>query len=454
MVVKKAWIPSRGTYSVGPTNEPFNPTAGDVSFSPVSPSQFDEKEDGQPMNNASELAKDNKPLESFLNVACMANLARIFQAEEQAGKWSARGEPTEIAIQVFAARFNWIYEKLTKGEKALWHEKAELPFDSTVKKMSVIFSRNISEQTMVFTKGAVERVLDACTTVIWDQDSTTPVAMTDHHRNEIIKNMGDLAELGLRVLALAQKPLNEEIETSDLDRDEIENDLCFLGLVGLYDPPRPETAGSIRSCRRAGITVHMVTGDHPGTAQAIAQQIGILPPHMEKVAADVSDAMVMTAGKFDSLSEDEIDALPTLPLVVARCAPQTKVRMIDALRRRGRFIAMTGDGVNDSPSLKHADVGIAMGQAGSDVAKDASDIVLMDDNFASILNAVEEGRRVFDNTQKFVLHLLSENIAQACTLLIGLAFKDLEGQSVFPLAPVELLWIITCTGSLPEISCL
>jgi magnesium-transporting ATPase (P-type) len=158
----------------------------------------------------------------------------------------------------------------------------------------------------------------------------------------------------------------------------------------------------------------------------------------------------MTAGEFDKLSDDQIDQLPQLPLVVARCAPNTKVRMIEALHRRKLFAAMTGDGVNDSPSLKRADVGIAMGQAGSDVAKDASDIVLTDDNFASIINAIEEGRRMFDNIQKFILHLLAENIAQACTLLIGLAFKDTRGLSVFPLAPVEILWVIMVTSGYVE----
>lgn len=159
--------------------------------------------------------------------------------------------------------------------------------------------------------------------------------------------------------------------------------------------------------------------------------------------------MVMTASAFDKLSDAEIDAMPVLPLVIARCAPSTKVRMVDALHRRKKFVAMTGDGVNDSPALKRADVGIGMGLAGSDVAKDASDIVLTDDNFASILNAVEEGRRTFDNIKKFVLHLLAENIAQACTLLIGLAFKDQTGLSVFPLAPVEILWIIMVTSGFP-----
>ena len=171
---------------------------------------------------------------------------------------------------------------------------------------------------------------------------------------------------------------------------------------------------------------------------------------MHELSKDVADTMVMTAAQFDALSDDQIDQLPVLPLVIARCAPNTKVRMIEALHRRKKFCAMTGDGVNDSPSLKRADVGIAMGQAGSDVAKDASDIILTDDNFASILAAIEEGRRTFDNIQKFVLHLLAQNISQALILLIGLIFKDGEDISVFPLAPVEIMWIIMITSGLPD----
>ncbi|KAJ5201657.1 ATPase P-type K/Mg/Cd/Cu/Zn/Na/Ca/Na/H-transporter [Penicillium cinerascens] len=453
MVVKKAWIPSRGTYSVGTSNEPFNPTNADVTFTPVPPLRFDDEKEGLAEENAESLVSGNRQLEDFLDVASMANLSHVYKSEE--GEWQARGEPTEIAIEVFASRFNWNRDRWTKGEGAVWHQKAEFPFDSTVKKMSVIFSKVTPQETrtMVFTKGAVERIIDSCTSVIWDEDSSTPIPMTDDHRDEILQNMEELAKLGLRVLALAHRPYTDQpkvLEDSDLEREDVEKDLCFLGLIGLYDPPRPETASSIQACYKAGVVVHMVTGDHPGTAKAIAQQVGILPADFSTVAADVADAMVMTASQFDKLTEDQIDALPTLPLVIARCAPQTKVRMIDALHRRGRFAAMTGDGVNDSPSLKHADVGIAMGLAGSDVAKDASDIILTDDNFASILNAVEEGRRIFDNIQKFVLHLLSENIAQACTLLIGLAFKDADNQSVFPLSPVEILWVIMITSGMPD----
>lgn len=171
---------------------------------------------------------------------------------------------------------------------------------------------------------------------------------------------------------------------------------------------------------------------------------------MTKFSKNATDAMVMTATQFDGLSDAQIDALPALPLVIARCAPDTKVRMIEALHRRKKFAAMTGDGVNDAPSLNRADVGIAMGQGGSDVAKDASDIVLSDDNFASILNAVEEGRRMFSNIQKFVLHLLAQNVAQALVLLIGLVFKDSTGFSVFPISPVEIMWIIMVTSSIPD----
>ena len=304
---------------------------------------------------------------------------------------------------------------------------------------------------MVFTKGAVERIIGSCHLIIWEKGSE-PVEMTEEHRDIILKNMEALAAQGLRVLALASKPHLGHGEKSgdEYDREVIESELIFRGLIGLYDPPRTESAQAVKQCHQAGISVHMLTGDHPGTAKAIAAQVGIVPSNPAAIAKDVADAIVMTASQFDKLSDEEIDRLPALPLVIARCAPSTKVRMIEALHRRGQFAAMTGDGVNDSPSLKRADVGIAMGQAGSDVAKDASDIVLTDDNFASILNAIEEGRRMFDNIQKFILHLLSENIAQACTLLIGLAFKDATGLSVFPLAPVEILWVIMITSGMPD----
>jgi Na+-exporting ATPase len=443
MVTKKVWIPARGTYSVSTSGDPVNPETGDLLHSTQSPSQVVEGQANDGVVAAHiDLLKDNVHLQDFLDVASLANLAHVHKSDDG---WKARGDPTEIAIQVFASRFDWNRQRFTSGSDPEWFQVAEFPFDSDVKKMSVIFKHKTSK-AMIFTKGAVERVLQSCTSVKWEKGDDLR-EMTDDYRRQVLENMEALASQGLRVLALANKEFLSSTDSSEEhNRASIEKDLTFQGLIGLYDPPRQESAGAVKECHEAGIAVHMLTGDHPGTARAIAAQVGILPSKMSSFAHNVVETMVMTASSFDKLTDDQIDALPTLPLVIARCSPSTKVRMIEALHRRKCFAAMTGDGVNDSPSLKRADVGIAMGQAGSDVAKDVSDIVLTDDNFASIINAIEEGRRMFDNIQKFVLHLLAENIAQACTLLIGLAFKDSSGLSVFPLAPVEILWVIMITS--------
>ncbi|KIW85125.1 potassium/sodium efflux P-type ATPase, fungal-type [Fonsecaea pedrosoi CBS 271.37] len=452
MVAKKCWIPARGTYTVSTSNEPFNPTTGELTYSEAAPAARSEvqPEDG-PITKPDELLENNDALKDFLLVASLCNIARVQLNNE--GVWVAIGDPTEIAIQVFASRFGFNRQRFLDPKQATVKEVSEYPFDSDVKRMSTVFEDLETKDQMVYTKGAVERVLDACTSIDWH--GTGVVDLTDEMKAAILENMEVLASQGLRVLALASRPYNPRSgrrasREGPPPRGDIERDLTFRGLIGLYDPPRPESADAVKSCHRAGVKVHMLTGDHPGTARAIAAQVGILPTDQSLFSHRTSQTMVMTAKEFDRLSDEELDELPALPLVVARCAPNTKVRMIQALRRRGAFMAMTGDGVNDSPSLKIADVGIAMGQGGSDVAKDASDIVLTDDNFASILNAVEEGRRMFDNIQKFILHLLAENIAQACTLLIGLAFKDDSGLSVFPLAPVQIMWVIMITSGMPD----
>lgn len=452
MVARNAWIPSLGTYTVEKSREPFNPTVGDIRFDSREPRHINFKKGGDEVGRVaapSKFLQDSfQSLQRFLRVGSLANLATVHEKENV---WHARGDPTEIAIQVFVSRFNWNRLNFTQGDEAAeWSEIAELPFDSDVKRMSVIFRENATGNKYAFTKGAVERVIGACTRYC-PRDDGVEVPMTEAFRSDVIRNMETFAGLGLRVLALAGRKFDGDIKKGDeIDRAEVEKDLIFRGLIGLYDPPRPESAPAVRQCHEAGISVHMLTGDHPATARAIAIEVGILPTHMERVSRDVADAMVMTATQFDGLSDDDVDRLPVLPLVIARCAPSTKVRMIEALHRRKKFCAMTGDGVNDSPSLRRSDVGIAMGQSGSDVAKDASDIVLTDDNFASIVAAIEEGRRIFDNIQKFVLHVLAENIAQAGTLLVGLAFKDDRGLSVFPLAPVEIVWIIMVTSGMPD----
>lgn len=444
MIAKKVWLPNVGTLEVQNSNEPYNPTEGDVRYAPYSPlhiKQTDEEIDFKkpypdPMPQS---------MHDWLMTATLANIATVNQnKDEELGElvWKAHGDATEIAIQVFTTRLDYARESLVDGYEHI----AEFPFDSSIKRMSAIY-KDKSGETKVYTKGAVERVLQLCTTWYGEgtDDSQELKKLTDVDKQTIEGNMTALSSQGLRVLAFAAKSIDGDCD----DREKVESNLIFQGLIGIYDPPREETAGSVKLCHRAGINVHMLTGDHPGTAKAIAQEVGILPHNLYHYSEDVVKVMVMTANEFDALSDDEIDNLPVLPLVIARCAPQTKVRMIDALHRRKRFVAMTGDGVNDSPSLKKADVGIAMGMNGSDVAKDASDIILTDDNFASILNAIEEGRRMSLNIQKFVLQLLAENVAQAIYLMVGLVFMDNDGFSVFPLAPVEVLWIIVVTSCFP-----
>lgn len=455
MVVRAAWIAGHGTVHIGDSNEPFNPTSAELSFTQLSPSQTATKADNKPSGSQQTLREDpkvmtptdiveagGKTFQTFLNIASMCNVAKVWEKEGEG--WTARGDPTECAIQTLAHRFNWGREKLTEGERPEWAQLQEFPFDSDVKRMSVIYARSGQEKQHAFMKGAVERIIDACSHV---ETENGPVPLDKEMEEKILANVDALAEQGLRVLALAHKPWTGS-GSGEADREEVEKDMILAGTCGIFDPPRKESKHAVQLCHQAGIQVHMLTGDHHATAAAIAMQIGILPRQMQRFSKEAQDAMVMTAAQFDKLSDDQLDALPLLPLVVARCAPNTKVRMVDALHRRKAFVAMTGDGVNDSPSLKRSDVGVGMG-TGSDVAKDASDLVLSDDNFASILAAVEEGRRMFANIQKFVLQLLAGNVIQALLLLVGLAFKDVNDLSVFPLAPVEILWVIMITSSLP-----
>jgi magnesium-transporting ATPase (P-type) len=224
--------------------------------------------------------------------------------------------------------------------------------------MSTVYQNTKTEQLHVFTKGAVERVLSSCSTFFAVQNSNDPTEMTDQHRDRILERMEEFASYGLRVLALASRPAPTNINyEKEVNRDQIESDLIFRGLIGLYDPPRAESASSVEECKRAGIDVHMLTGDHPGTARAIAIDVGILPSRqkMNDLPRDVADSLVMTASEFDRLSDDEIDQLPQLPLVVARCAPATKVRMIEALHRRKKFAAMVSEREREYIVLKGSD---------------------------------------------------------------------------------------------------
>ncbi|KAK4231880.1 hypothetical protein QBC38DRAFT_464814 [Podospora fimiseda] len=429
MVAKRVWLADGTEVSIQNTTHPFDPTGGNVT---VGGKEFTRSE-----------SKDEKvtpSLNDFLETVALCNNSTITNVDNT---YTAIGEPTEIALQVFAMRFGFGKPSLTaSGNNQLL---AEYPFDSSCKRMTVVCTDE-SGGASAYTKGALEAILPL-------------MNIPDSQKVEIVTKAEALASEGLRVLCIAKKAVNpkdfaasdaEKITPASTDalppRPTVESNLVFLGLAGLYDPPRLESAAAVAKCQTAGITVHMLTGDHVATATAIAYEIGILKGDKNAPSAK-NNSQIMLASAFDALSEAEIDALPALPLVLARCSPTTKVRMVEAMHRRKAFCVMTGDGVNDSPALKISDVGIAMGLNGSDVAKEAADMVLTDDNFASIVTAVQEGRRLFDNIQKFLLHLLISNIAQVILLLIGLSFKDEFGVSVFPLSPLEILWANLVTSS-------
>ncbi|KAJ9134123.1 Potassium/sodium efflux P-type ATPase [Pleurostoma richardsiae] len=480
MIVRKVWLPFSSIYTVHDSRDPGDPTAGRVAFSHTDdePQKTPERDYDQErttqaikfdvpeekLNNSKpkppqEHAAEMTPaLRMFLLSSALCNLATV-RYDEQEDKWQTTGEPTEVALQVFAHRFD-------AGKKSLeatgWKQVAEFPFDSSIKRMSVVYNApedtagdelGIStENSTVFTKGAVERILDLCSTT-GTGDVQEP--MTDAIKERVLKQMDSLASQGLRVLAVAYKQWDGKYiahkhgdPAEETFRSLVESNLTLLGLAGIYDPPRRETTPAIKECSTAGIKVHMLTGDHPATATAIAKEVGIIPHNLSVFPASVASSVVMKATDFDKMSDAEIDALEELPLVIARCAPDTKTRMIEALRRRNAFMAMTGDGVNDAPSLSRADVGIAMG-SGSDVAKSAAKIVLTDDKFNSIVAAIREGRRMFDNIQKFILHLLTSNVGEVILLIAGLGFRDNSGFSVFPISPLEILWINMLTSSFP-----
>ncbi|KAL3426834.1 potassium sodium efflux p-type ATPase [Phlyctema vagabunda] len=423
MIVRNAWIPGVGDLSVHETKDILDPTTGLVNLDKmnVDPTRIDK----------------STRLTNFLDAIALCNLATIYEPKPSTitektspeGGWSAVGDPTEIALQVFASRFAHGKTKLL--EPLNLELVAEHPFDSSIKRMSVVYKNHTTGFGSVYTKGALESLL--------------PILSDSEDQKSAISTRADmLAKGGLRVLCIAHRNVFGDDFDNVTKRDFAEGNLSFVGLVGVYDPPRPGALDSVKRCGRAGITVHMLTGDHISTATAIAKEVGIIA---NSVFPGPGITTVVTASSFDALSEAEVDALPELPLVIARCSPTTKVSMVNALHRRGGFCIMTGDGVNDSPALKRADVGIAMGLNGSDVAKDCADMILTDDDFSSIIRAIGEGRRLFDNIQKFLMHLLISNISQVVLLLVGLAFRDHDNHSVFPLSPLEILWVNMITSS-------
>lgn len=335
------------------------------------------------------------------------------------------GEPTEAALVAYALTLDLNKNDLSKSEPRV----AEAPFDSMRKMMSTVHSKDGAY--IQYTKGAPDEVLKCCTKILKDGKIRD---ITEADRTEILKKNKEYADRALRVLACSFKELSEI--PVDQSPEALEKDLVFCGLVGMIDPVRPEVKAAIEECRTAGIRPIMITGDHKDTATAIAMELGII---------DSPDAAI-TGAQLNEISDEDFEKDVEKYSVYARVQPEHKVRIVNAWKKRGMITAMTGDGVNDAPSIKSADIGVGMGITGTDVTKNVADMVLADDNFATIVSAVEEGRRIYDNIRKSIQFLLASNLSE----VLSIFFANLLGFTI--LKPVHLLWINLVTDCFPALA--
>jgi len=361
------------------------------------------------------------------NEALLANaMSLCSDAEFDTEAGTAIGEPTECALVNYAETLN-----LSKNtQKDVYVRIGEVPFDSGRKMMSTVH-RTADGSLIQFTKGAPDELLKRCTKALVDGKV---VEMSENVRKSILSANKGMADRALRVLAAAKKELSAE--PSVYDSETVECDLCFIGLVGMIDPVRPEVKPAIDECRSAGIRPIMITGDHKDTAVAIAMQLGII--------TDASQAI--TGADLDEISDEEFETAVENYSVYARVQPEHKTRIVNAWRKKGKVTAMTGDGVNDAPSIKNADIGVGMGITGTDVTKNVADMILSDDNFATIVSAAGEGRRIYDNIRKAIQFLLASNLSEVLTIF----FATLIGFKIF--APVHLLWINLITDCFPALA--
>ena len=334
------------------------------------------------------------------------------------------GDPTEIALYS-AARQAGVH-KLTMEES--YTRVAELPFDADRKCMTTVH-RDPEGGLIAFTKGATESLVARAVNQI------TPTGTVTVKAEEVFHAAEEMAVLGLRVLAFAVR--RWPATSLELTPEAMEKDLTIIGLVGMGDPIRKEAAEAIETCRQAGITTIMITGDHPVTAKAIAKELGVLQEHQS----------ILTGRELAELAEEELAARVDSVLVYARVAPEQKLKIVRALQARGNLVAMTGDGVNDAPALKQAEIGVAMGITGTDVAKQASSLILLDDNFATIVRAVREGRKIYDNLRRFIRYAVTTNASEILTMLIA----PLLGLPM-PLLPLQILWVNLVTDGLPGLA--
>jgi Ca2+-transporting ATPase len=355
-----------------------------------------------------------------LTIGVWCNNARLYGSTDDHERWQIFGDPTEGAL-IVAARKAGVQRD---SDRKIIHET---PFDSKRKLMSVVV-KDAQQRPAIYTKGAPESLLQRCS---FERRTGKIVPLSPARREELLQQSSDMANRALRLLALAYRDLEKDSRVNQ------EHGLIFAGLVGMIDQPREEARTAVATCKSAGIRPVMVTGDHPGTALAVAHEL--------KIASE--DDTVITGLELDAISDDELSDRVGNLTVYARVSPEHKLRVVQALKSNGQIVAMTGDGVNDAPAMKMADIGIAMGITGTDVTKEASDMVLTDDNFASIVNAVEEGRGIYNNIQQFVHYLLSCNISEVALVL----FAALVGWPV-PLLPIQILWINLITDGLPALA--
>ncbi|NGT31507.1 calcium-transporting P-type ATPase, PMR1-type [Clostridium perfringens] len=358
--------------------------------------------------------------ESKLLVDCMVLCNDATYSEK-----SQTGDPTEIALLESPFKLNILKEKLEKEFKRI----DEIPFDSDRKLMTTVNLVD-DKKARVFTKGALDSILSICNKI---SINGKLLDFTKEYKAKVLENSNIMSDKALRVLAFAYKDISKE----NIVLDSLEKDLVFIGMVGMIDPPRLEVKDSIKLCKSAGITPVMITGDHKNTAFAIANELGI--------AEDISQAI--TGHEIDRFKEEEFNEKIINYRVFARVSPEHKVKIVKAFKSHGNIVSMTGDGVNDAPSLKAADIGVAMGITGTDVSKGASDMILTDDNFSTIVSAVEEGRKIYLNIKKSIVFLLSCNLGEILTLFTAIL---LNWNS--PLQPIHILWVNLITDSFPALA--
>jgi len=386
------------------------------------------------------------PIDGSLALELMRTLAAADRAnnavlQEHEGRWTVQGDPTEGALIVAARKAGLESEALD----ARFARLAEVPFSSDRKLMSTVHGdTERQERVLALTKGAPDVLLARCTKEMVGEDERP---LSAARREEIARVSEELAHEAMRTLAVAYRSLPKEAFDPENVDESLEEDLVFLGVIGMIDPPREEARAAVARARAAGIRPIMITGDHPVTASVIAKELGI------------SDGVRTVSGpQIERMSDEELDRAVREVSVYARVNPEHKLRIVRALRRGGAVVAMTGDGVNDAPALKTADIGIAMGITGSDVSKEAADMVLADDNFATIVAAVEEGRGIYANIRKFLRYLLSSNVGEVMTMFFGVLFADALGLTaeggglVLPLLATQLLWINLATDGAPALA--